>query len=369
MLPLIIVNHAAARARTAWPVVQRHLGDAGLEFDLHQTSGPGDATTVTRTALRQGCQMVVVVGGDGTLSEAAAGFFDLPERLAATDDQEPTPINPAAALAILPAGTGDDFARGLAGHRAPLASWLETVIGYCRNPRDSTRLVDVLYGRSDGYTNPFICLNAATLGIGGETARRVAGQGKFWRRFSGEARFVVAAIGALAAWRERPVRVTVDDQVSTAPMNLVGIANGLYAGGGMMFSPAARVDDGKLDVVTASGLSRLMIVRELQRIHTGGHLANPRVRMIQGRRASVETDAPADALLIEGDGNLRGRTPVDFRVVPRALRFVYRNDPAKAAESDSTKAVPARGGDPSLLRASPRVAGSSSAGADAALRR
>jgi len=143
------------------------------------------------------------------------------------------------------------------------------------------------------------------------------------RKFSGEFRFVFAAVGALAAWRERRVRITVDGRtVADGPMNLVGVANGLYAGGGMMFSPDARVDDGKLDVVTASGLSRTNVVTELSRIHTGGHVNNPKVTIAQGTIARIETLLVQDAMPLEADGNVQGVTPVQFQVMPAALRFM-----------------------------------------------
>jgi diacylglycerol kinase (ATP) len=185
--------------------------------------------------------------------------------------------------------------------------------------------MDVLYGRCNNFEKPFICFNASTMGIGGETAGRVAAQGKFMRNFSGEFRFVFAALGALAAWRERRVRVTVDGRtISDGPMNLVAVANGLYAGGGMMFSPEARIDDGKLDVITASGLSRANVVTELSRIHTGGHVNNPKVTITQGTIARIETFLLQDAMPLEADGNVRGVTPVQFQVLPAALRFVSR---------------------------------------------
>jgi diacylglycerol kinase (ATP) len=236
----------------------------------------------------------------------------------------PAQINPAAQLAVLPAGTGDDFARSQMGRREPLRKWTDILISHCHAPDESqVRTVDVLYGLCDEYTTPFICLNASTMGIGGETAARVARQGDFMRRFSGEARFAAAAVAALAGWRERRVRVSIDDtEVIEGNMNLVGVANALYAGGGMMLSPQARIDDGKLDVVTASGLSRIEIVRELARIHKGGHVANPKVQILQGEGVSIETFGPADAMPIEADGNVRGLTPVEFRVMPKALRFV-----------------------------------------------
>jgi YegS/Rv2252/BmrU family lipid kinase len=318
--PFIIINNVAARARRAWPIIQARLKQSDISYDLHATEFAGSATSETRAALKSGCRLAAVVGGDGTLSEAAAGFFEFGESI----DAPPQPVNPEAALAILPAGTGDDFARGLAGQRAPLDHWIEILIAHCRERNEkSARLVDVLHGRAELYPQPFICLNASTLGIGGETAARVAAQGKLMRYFSGEIRFLAAALGAIAAWRERPVRVSIDERtVIECPMNLIAVANNRYAGGGMMLSPQAQIDDGKLDVVTACGLTRLAVMRELPRIHSGGHVANPKVRITRGQTVRIETFRPDDALSIEVDGNLRGRTPAEFNVVPNALRFV-----------------------------------------------
>lgn len=316
---LIIVNKAAARALRYWPILCKQLDSAGIHFDSYETTQPGDATVRARAALNAGVTTIAAVGGDGTLSETAEGFFEFgnqPELL-------PSPINARAALAVVPAGTGDDFARGLMGRRAPIAQWSKLLIRHCQaEPEQGARLVDVLYGACAGNSQ-FICLNASTMGIGGETAARVAAQGGFMRRFSGEARFAAAAVGALGAWRERAVRVSIDESVFIeGRMNLVAVANGLYAGGGMMMSPTAQVDDGKLDVVTASGFNRAAVIRELLRIHTGGHVKNPKVRITQGQKVRIETFSPEDGMLIEADGNVRGKTPVEFRIMPAALRIV-----------------------------------------------
>lgn len=321
--PLIIINNSAAKSRRAWPMIRKRIEASGVAFDVHQTTAAGDATIQTRAALKAGVTTIAVVGGDGTLSEAAQGFFDFSDHV----EELPSPVNPAASLAILPAGTGDDFARGLmdpAGKRAHLDRWIDILIAHCGADSEvNTQSVDVLYGLCDEYSTPFICLNGSTMGIGGETAGRVAAQGEFMRKFSGEARFALAAMAALVRWRERRVRVSIDDhEIIEGNMNLAAVANGLYAGGGMMLSPEARFDDGKLDVVTARGLSRAQVVRELARIHKGGHIANPKVQIRQGARVRVETFAPEDAMRIEADGNVRGVTPVEFRVMPKALRFI-----------------------------------------------
>lgn len=323
---LLIINNAAARARRTWPVVKELLTRQGICFDAHETTHAGDATTRVRAALREGYRIIAVMGGDGTLSEAAEGFFtDSDEEVEGAAQSLPSQINREAALAILPAGTGDDFARGLLeGKRESAEVWAMRLIAHLRSDTPSSRMVDVICGHGAEGTRRFICLNAATIGIGAEVASRVARQKGFTLRLPGEARFVQAALGALVGWRERRATLSIENGASTqieCTSNLIAISNGAYAGGGMMFAPGARVDDGKMDVVIASGgLTRGMILRELPRIRRGAHLANPRVRVIQAE--SVRVTTPEENLLVEADGNLRGQTPASFRIMPRALSII-----------------------------------------------
>lgn len=319
---LVIINNMAAKARRVRPRIEAALRENRIEFDTHTTTHAGDATARTRAALREGYKIIAVVGGDGTLSEAAAGFFVMDESEAVAD--VPQAIASDAALAILPAGTGDDFARGLRGKREPLESWIAALVNYCRESAESrTRVVDVIHGSANDGAKSFICLNVVTIGLGAEVARRVAAQSSLTQRLPGEARFVAAACGALAAWRERAVRIRVDEREAIeCRSNLLAVANGVYAGGGMMFAPNARVDDGQLDVLISCDITRATILRELPRIRRGAHLSNPNVRAVQAARVSIETDE-ANALSIEADGNVRGMTPARFQIMPQALRIVF----------------------------------------------
>lgn len=323
----IVVNYNAARARAARVQVERALRESGVRFDLHEAKEAGDAQTSAREALRAGYRTIAVVGGDGTLGEVVTGFFEPEvEGVSATARWTPARVSPEAALAVLPAGTGNDFARGLEGERASLERWLARLVKHGRRDAgaETVRAVDVLRGTIGADARPFFCLNAATLGIGAEVAGRVAAQGRRVRRFPGEARFALAALQSLARWRARGVSVRVDDaRAFECATNLVAVANSPYAGGGMMFSPEARPDDGLLDVVTASRLTRLSLVREMTRIHSGGHVKNPRVRILRGERVRIEHLTDADALAVEADGDVRGHTPLEFRVLPGALRVVY----------------------------------------------
>lgn len=335
---LVIVNHAAARARRAWPDVRAQLETAHVRFDAHESVLAGETEGRTRAALAEGYTTVAVVGGDGTLSAAASGYFEPCARIGA--DELPRAVNPSASLAILPAGTGDDFARGLTGgRREPLEAWLARLVTHCRtgieeearSRSETTRRVDVLLGSVDAGARRFVCLNAATLGVGAEVAGRVAAQGARVRRLPGELRFAWAAIQSLAAWRNRRVRLRVgrggsafeEGEWTECRTNLIAVVNGTYAGGGMNFSPAARLDDGLLDVLAVCGISRAGLLRELARVHRGGHLANPKVKFTRGARARIETHDPADSLPVEADGDVRGHTPAEFRIMPAALRVIF----------------------------------------------
>jgi YegS/Rv2252/BmrU family lipid kinase len=310
---LIIYNPTAGHAHRAWPAVCAALQEAGCRYEVHATRYAGDATERVRVALREGYQNIVAAGGDGTLGEVATGFFHLP-----ADGGRPVPLNTEAALAPLPLGTGNDFTRALAGRPEPLEKWLAALTTHLRTPR--TRTVDTLYGITQ--EQQFVALNLVSLGISVEAINRVRGQAAWLQKLPGEARFVWAALGALRVWRERPVRVSLDEEEPRSfATNLLAFANSRFAGGGMIFAPNAQLDDGWLDAVLSTRLSRAGIVRELPRIRYGGHVANPKVTIRQARRVRVAT-APGAEFMVEADSNLRGHTPLDLRVMPGALQVV-----------------------------------------------
>lgn len=355
MSMLVIVNESAARARRALPVVREALKEARVRFDVCEPRGREDTEAKTRAALGEGFATIAVVGGDGTLSAAASGFFERFDKgkenrfedegsesrfdyaiaensCDAIAESFYRPVNASASLAILPAGTGDDFARGLtAGSREPLAAWIARLVrhahaqaeGEDEGGEESVRRVDLLSGSVDARAHRFLCLNAATLGIGAEVAARVAKQGRRLRRMPGEARFALAALASLAAWRDRSVSVRVDEgERLECRTNILAVANGAYAGGGMNLSPHARPDDGRLDALTACGLAFPEILRELSRVHSGGHLNNRKIKVVRGERVRIET-IEGDELGLEADGDVRGCTPAEFSVMPLALRVVF----------------------------------------------
>lgn len=316
---LIIYNPTAGRARHVWPSVKAALDAARIAYTVHETIGVGDATKRTQTALREGYKVVAALGGDGTLGATATGFFDLN---ALDDNGLPPAINHLAVFAPLPAGTGNDFTRALTnGTPQPLATWGAALVGYLKdNSRAVVRRVDTLHGTTDAQR--FVALNFVSLGISVDVIRRVREQSYVLQQFPASVRFVAGALAALLAWREKKVRVTCDDAAPREfATNLLGFANSRYAGGGMMFAPDAQLDDGQLDVLLSSGLTRLAIMRELPRIRYGGHLANSHVTLRRARRVRVET-IDSTAFAVEADSNLVGATPLELRVMEATLRVL-----------------------------------------------
>lgn len=320
---LILINPTSARSRGAWVRIKAALAEKGVTCDVQETTTRGQGEPFTRDALKAGYQTIAVVGGDGTISECVRGFFGKPDE---HSDEPPLPINPTSALAILPGGTGNDFARGLTGGRAPLARWIERLVAHCKRPPDdtsTTRIVDTIYAEVTGTPKNFVCLNAATIGVSADVAARVSRQGGVKRRLPGEVRFGIEGVHALRAWRNHAVRIDADGQSVSCQTSLVVVANGIFVGGGMKVAPGARVDDGKLDALTVCDLSRLQVIRQFRHLYSGTHIHNQQIVMLSGAQVKVETVNGTPPLPIEADGDVRGHTPATFRIIPRSLRIVW----------------------------------------------
>jgi YegS/Rv2252/BmrU family lipid kinase len=304
---LFIINPTAARGGSLreWTASRSKLKGIGIGFSEHFTSRPGEAMEVTRRALREGGDFVVAVGGDGTLNEVVNGYFDEAGKV----------INPSAAIGLLPSGTGSDFRRSLGlMNRADALGALA---------RRHTRLLDAvrveLHDRADRHL-----INVATFGLGGDAAALVNDWRETWPRWiGGRARFVAAAVRALDKYRNRLVRLLLDgERELMIDSNFLVIANGRYAGGGMMLAPHAELDDGLLDVVLADSATRWDIIKELPGIQRGAHLGNPKVRELRAREVLITSEIP---LAVEVDGEPAGFTPACLRILPATVRFIVKN--------------------------------------------
>jgi diacylglycerol kinase (ATP) len=292
---LVVVNPAAGGGRTerAWPRVRDALARAGLDFDWVTTGAAGDGVRLAREGVDADHQLVVAVGGDGTVNEVVNG-------VTGADGL------PLATTGAVLTGRGRDACRNFGvPPRWPDAAAV-LVSG-----RDRT--LDLgMAAWTDGRRRYF--LGAAGAGFDAAVAARAASVAA-----RGTLPYLFAVLATVRASRPMAATLHVDGTTRwQAPLVAAIVANGRYFGGGMKVAPQADPADGVLDLVVLGALGRLEMLRWLPTIYSGGHLANPRI--VTHRAAVVLIDAPVP-LPTQVDGELGAATPVTFTVARGALRL------------------------------------------------
>ena len=214
-------------------------------------------------------------------------------------------------IAVIPRGTGWDFARSLGIPHNPDRAIEVALSGTVR----TIDLGRATYRRWDGAEGISWFANVGSAGMSGAIAQRANDTTK---ALGGKVSYVWATFAVFARWQNGEVQVTVDGESRTGRMHDVVVANGRYFGGGMMICPEAEPDDGLLDVLLIGDLTKRDLLVTLPKTYRGRHLPHPKAELLRG--ATVEVDAP-EPLPVELDGEQPGTTPVRFEVAAQALRL------------------------------------------------
>jgi YegS/Rv2252/BmrU family lipid kinase len=258
------------------------------------SSAPGEMTEIAARAAQE-YELLVAVGGDGTVNEVVNGIAGV--------------VGPE--LAIVPRGTGRDFARTFA-----IGSRFDDAVRIALEGR--TRTLDaarVTYRSWSGDERLGWFANVGSAGMSGAIARRANDSSK---ALGGRLSYLSAILAVFARWQVSDVEVTVDDERRSGPMHDVVVANGAYFGGGLHICPDAQPDDGLLDVLLIGHLTKADLALTLPKAYKGKHLPHPKAELLRGRRVTVDAGEP---LPVELDGEQPGTTPVTFEVVPAALQL------------------------------------------------
>jgi diacylglycerol kinase (ATP) len=255
---------------------------------------PGELTELARRAADGGAELLVVVGGDGSVNEVVNG-------IAGREGVE---------LAIIARGTGWDFARSLA-----LPHKLDDAIAVVLGGRTQTiDLGRVTYQAWSGGEAHAWFANVASAGMSGAIAQRANDTSK---ALGGKVSYVWATFAVFTRWSNGEVSVTVDGETRLGRLHDVVVANGAYFGGGMKICPDAEPDDGAFDVLLIGDLTKRDLLFTLPKTFGGKHLPHPKAELLHG--AHVTVDAP-EPLPLQLDGEQPGTTPARFELVPAALR-------------------------------------------------
>jgi len=298
----VIVNPTSAAGATSrrWDSIAKLLRSSLGDFEHAITRAPGEATALSRAALREGFEMIVSVGGDGTLNEVVGGFFE-----------GSAPVAPEAVLGVVALGTGCDFARTI--------DLLDLESACARLGGRNTRIIDLglaSFTGHDGAGATRIFINVVSFGVGGLVARLVSPRLK---AVSGQLAFTLATLRALAVYRDQTVTLEFDD---LPPRSLAitncAFGNGRYFGAGMRVAPAAELDDGELDVTIWSGFGLMDFIRQRPALYDGSHVRLAGAQVSRTRRTTATSQS---TVLLELDGESVGRLPAQLQVLPHAIRL------------------------------------------------
>lgn len=309
-LPLVIINPASAAGATgdAWPGIASDLRSQFGAFTPVFTKHPGEGIELAAAAARQGVKLIIACGGDGTISEVANGI------LISGKDAE---------LGILPSGTGGDFRKS---------------IGVPRRVRDAAELLRtgrsrridvgrVTYTTAIGEQETRYFLGVASFGMTADVIQRVKQRNPEWLPFKGPqwltGRLSFGVSMLQTAMQSKASRVIVQpDDKPEQHLTLVAlcIANARYFGGGMKIAPNAKLNDGKFDVVSIGDLGAFKIFTNAPRLYLGAHLGMQQVGHALAAKVLARPAEKTEEISIEVDGELPGRLPATFQIVPNALQ-------------------------------------------------
>jgi len=294
---VFLVNPASVNGATGkrWPELAHRAAQLGLEGTTFFSERPGHLIELAAEAARVGAELVVSVGGDGTLNEVVNGLV----RAGASTE-----------LATIPLGTGMDFVRT---YKIPTR--FDDAV---RTALEGTlRTIDVgrvTYREWSGAHGERYVANVGSVGMSAAVAQRANGTSK---ALGGKATFFYALVRVFFEWENTVVSVQLDDERREARMHDVIVANGQWHGGAMLLAPEAQPDDGLFDVVLIGDVTKRDFVTTAPKIYKGTYLAHPKVELLRSRTVAVE--AP-EHLPIELDGEQVGTTPARFEIVPAAVR-------------------------------------------------
>jgi YegS/Rv2252/BmrU family lipid kinase len=266
------------------PAVETELTHLGVPHRVVDTSSVDHAREEARAAAEQG-ETVVAVGGDGLVGSLAGALR-----------------GQAGALAIVPSGRGNDFARVLKIPTEPREAARVAVDG-------RERLVDL------GVANGRAFVGIASLGFDSD-ANRIANEAKLVK---GNLVYLYAALRALAGWKHARFRVTVDGREREVVGYSVAVGNSKAYGGGMFVFPHAKLDDGLLDIVTVAEHGKLRWLAAVPKVFKGTHVDSPYGKFETGEVVQVVADRP---FTVYADGDPIAELPLEVTVDKASLRVI-----------------------------------------------
>lgn len=299
---VVIVNPASASGSTGrqWSRNELLLRNLLPPFEAWLTTHPGHGRELAQKAVDLGFATIAVHGGDGTINEVVNGL------LTGTENE--------TSLALLPNGTGADLVRTLGISHSLLKAARQALQG-SPQPIDigQTRFTDL-----EGRPARRYFANVTDVGFGGDLVRYVNGHAK---KLGGKLSFLQGLLVTLFRYQNKNIGVTLDDREKLEiRASSIVVANGQYFGGGMWVAPEARLNDGLFEVVIVGDVSRTDVLANTRRLYQGTLAEHPKVKTFKAKTVELTSE---EEVLIDLDGELVGRLPARFQILPQKLSVIF----------------------------------------------
>lgn len=308
LITTVIINPASAGGKTG-----KHLSEIrekiryflGKQTKICLTTKPNDATRLTKKALSAGCNLIVAVGGDGTINEVINGFFASGHL-----------INNQIKLGIINCGTGSGLAQSL-----HMPDDLSQQFGIIK--LGETRKIDcgrITYHSQQRHKKVRYFINEFQLGIGGTVVKNVRNQQK---RLGGSLAFGLTTIKSVFTHPNQPLTIEIDHE-KTIEDDFTGVlvANGDYTGGGMNLAPEAKLDDGNFNVLLIHGLTIPQRLIAFSKVYSGNHINNGKFSYFPAKYLNISSQ---ENVLLETDGELLGNLPCSVEILPLTIPICSYN--------------------------------------------
>lgn len=292
---LFIINPKSGNGRSlrTWKRVREALDLKKTAYATLLTASAEEVDAMVTETLDQhdSWNAIVVIGGDGTIHS----LLPLLKRT-------------GIPLGVIPAGSGNDTARGFGIPRDPLAA-LELIL------TGSARAADLI------SVAGVPVMTAVAAGFDAQVSENV--NGSRYKKIcnavgAGRLAYVIGVLHTLVTFKPGPVSVTCGGQTVSYPSAwLTAVSNVPSYGGGLLINPQAKVDDGMLDVCVVHDCSRLQLLFLFPTVLKGTHVKLPIVTLFRGDTVGIRFDRPR---LAQGDGEDVSALPMDFRADPGAIR-------------------------------------------------
>ena len=315
----IILNPVAGNGSGAasLPKIEQLLAQNSVSYDMVRTEREGHGIELTRKAVKDGYDVVVAAGGDGTVNEAINGLMQcrhegLPSRHEGLPArQEGLPMPP---LGVLCVGRGNDFA-GSMGIPTELEAGVRALMSGQR------RTIDI--GRVAGGKYPQGRYFGSCVGVGFDAITTI--EVHKLPRWGGFLAFLAAVLKTVFLYNKAPLAtISYDNQTLTQRSLLISVMNGRRLGGGFQMAPDSLPDDGLFDLCIAEQMSSFQVLKMIPHFTRGDQATQPQIKT--GRAAKVTITAQDGPLPAQTDGEIIcvDGSHLEIEMLPRQLEIIYQ---------------------------------------------